>query len=197
MSDDKPEQHPTTKLAAVDPVTEALGRIERDVRASRADIGALAHEFGTTKNDVRELQKWVIAEEERRDIESARAPLTSDRVKKLINEHPSQLELDTAAEQAKEIIKGRERDRRIEETHRLATGAATKADVAGVAEKADTAITKVNAIAESQDLQFAILQRVDKLFNFYERIRDHRLTRLIVAIATLSLAAYATSRGIK
>lgn len=51
-------------------------------------------------------------------------PLTSTGIKALINQHPSQMDLELQAAQAAQIVKDIERDRRIEETHQLAAKAA-------------------------------------------------------------------------
>jgi 23S rRNA pseudoU1915 N3-methylase RlmH len=55
---------------------------------------------------------------------------------------------------------------------------------------------KVDALLTSQGLQTAILQRVDRFFDLCDRVRQHRLTKLVLALLTLAAAGYATSKGI-
>ncbi len=213
---------PTRELAAANPLEIAIAQLARSVdlgfREMRTDIRLVTSDVGQVK------ERLSVIEGRTSRLESATSPpppLTSDRVRAVIEEHPSQLDLETqtklasaldelAAERAKREqlealaatksdIAGvaTKADQAIAKVDSLTSSAATKSDVAGVATKADQAIAKVDSLTTSQDLQLEILKRIDRLFDLVDRIRKHRLTKLVVGIATLLLATYAASKGIK
>jgi 23S rRNA pseudoU1915 N3-methylase RlmH len=55
---------------------------------------------------------------------------------------------------------------------------------------------KFDTLLTSQGLQTAILERVDAVMAFVERVVNHRLTKLVLAVLTFTLASYAASKGI-
>ncbi len=180
--EEMPAQPKTAQLPAADPVQVRLKQMQDAItaamqagfRETNANIDLVSGDVKSLKRDVRDLQEWKIA------VEGRPAPLTSERAKALIDEHPSQVDMEQQAALAAEIVKNQERDRKRDETHALAT----------------TTAEKLDDLKGSQALQLEILKRVDRLFDLVDRVRKHRLTKLIVAIITLALASYAAKRGL-
>jgi len=114
------------------------------------------------------------------------APLTTDRVHALIDEHPSQLNLEIQARQAEQIIKDAERDRKIAETHDLASKAATKDDVAALSAGTATKAEVKELVETANKAQVsAIVEGVKGLQKLAEKSPTVR--GLLMALAALAL----------
>ena len=121
-----PEQPKTMELPAADPVRVLLMQIQQSMtlgfRETNANIDLVTGDVKSLKDDVRGLQKWK--------LDSERMPsLTSERVRAVVDERASHVDLEAQAREADQIIKNAERDRQIAETRSLVEQAATKADV--------------------------------------------------------------------
>ncbi len=140
MADEQTPQPPAKQTVSLPAMTDRA-LLEDQARTTRAILVKLSSVEITVDGlvgDHRTLHERVGTIERRLDrVENPSIipprPITSERVREVIEGHPSQMDLETAAKQAEEIAKGMERDRRIAETHELASLAATKADVADLA----------------------------------------------------------------
>lgn len=120
-----PESKQTTRIEVAPQWASELSHASREgFRLLNANMEALHSEFGILRGDVRSLQQWRLDEERRRDLSMAPPPLTSARARQIIDEHPSQMDLEQQRLLAEQIIKNDERDKKIEETHALAERAA-------------------------------------------------------------------------
>lgn len=96
-----PEQPNTTKLDAVPAWAAEMGK---NVTFIRGNVESLAGEFAILRIDVRSLQQWRLDEERRRlDAPVPPPPLTSIRVREVIDQHPSQMDLEQEAKLGAEI----------------------------------------------------------------------------------------------
>ncbi len=110
-------------------VANNVGEMRQDVTTLMADRPVLHSRLAGVEGRIARLESPSM---------QPPAPLTSEHVRAVIDEHPSRMDLETAARQAEEIVKNQERDRRIAETLELATQAATKDDVAKIAQTTAT-----------------------------------------------------------
>lgn len=125
-------------------------------------------------------------------------PITSERVRAVVDGHTSQADLEQQAKLAEIIIKDTERDKHIAETRALAEKAATKEDVQALAERAATkedvkaladstaSKAEVKAIADTQtkDIVTSVVTSVEGL-----AARNKTVRYLLIALAGLALVA--------
>ncbi len=178
MTDEMPKQPTTVQLPAADPVQVMLRQMEAAITASmqagfretNANIDLVSGDLRTVKEDVRGLQRWKAEVEQQ-------PPITSERAKAIVQEHTSQVDLTRAAADAVIIVENNERDRRIKETHALASQAATKEDV-----------QKFLADASEQQTA-AILERFDAV------VKNPIVSKILYLLGGAVLA-YLASKGI-
>ncbi len=102
MSDSPPQ--PKTTVAFEKPPTWAI-EMGKNIADVKVAMGTLSNEFNVLRVDVQSLQQWRLDEERRRvHLSSGPPPLTSQRVREVIELHPSQLDLDTQSQLASEIV---------------------------------------------------------------------------------------------
>jgi hypothetical protein len=164
------EHRVTQQLPAVSAVEILLTQIQQSMtlgfRETNANIDLVTGDVRSLKADVRGLQEWKIA------LEKA-PPLTSERARAIVDEHASHVDLAAQAREAAALIKDEDRDRQIAETRDLAEHAATKDDVSALATSTATraevecmlapTAEKVDRLTATQDVQLAILARLDKV----------------------------------
>lgn len=140
---DPPEQPKTIEIASPPPwAIELMQRVTAGFTASEERFDRQDVTLDKVVNEGIEANVRMSRFESRLSkLESPSVPpppaLTSLRVREVIEQHPSQMDLETASKQAAEIVRGRERDRRIDETHALVMKAASKDDLAGLITKKD------------------------------------------------------------
>ncbi len=120
-------------------------------------------------------------------------PLTSDRVREVIEGHPSQLDLETAQKQAEEFIRGQQRDQRIAETHDLAMKAATKDDLKKLADstatKAEVEALLVDAAkAQTTDIVTSVSTVASDLVAGVSKVAEKSATVRLLLLALAGLA---------
>ncbi len=124
MSDEKTEQPPAKPTVVLEQVPAWAIELSRNVTLIRGNVELMTGDMVTMKSDIRGLKKWRLEIEDGAGSMPSIPPMTSTGVRALIDGHPSAMDLSLQAAQAAEIIKNQERDRKIEETHALALGAA-------------------------------------------------------------------------
>ena len=105
MSDEKPPEKPTTRLEAPPAWAQEMARnvaaTKSTAENTRDTVGRLSDEIGVMRVDIRSLQQWRLDEERRRETASVPPPaMTSLRIREVIEEHPSKLDLDAQAKLA-------------------------------------------------------------------------------------------------
>lgn len=146
-----PEQPKTVSIPAVTDraLLEDLGRV---VRNMADNVGTMSQNVTVLMEDRPVLHSRLAGVEGRlARLEQPSIipppPITSTRVRAIVEGTSSQMDLETAAKQADEIVKGQERDRRIDETHALVQKAATKEDLADLVTKKDVEAVVSDATA--------------------------------------------------
>lgn len=148
-----PESKPTIPLPAV--TDRAL--LEDLRKTVDAGFKTLSAHIDTLIVDSHGLgQRIGVVENRIAKLESPTIPpprgLTSERARALIEAHPSKMDLETAAKAAEAIVKQQDLEKKIAETHALASSAATKADVEAV---------KMEFVVATNEQTVAILSRLD------------------------------------
>ncbi len=183
--DDMPGQPTTKELPAV---PQWAADLIISVKGGFASVNERLDGLeGTDKTLANEVARVVIAVEDlraadRRHEDDIRR--LSERTKDT-SRTASSSSLEQHAKLAEEIVKNQERDQKRNDTHALAVATAENVD------KLSTAFEE-----SKQDLQLAVLKRIDRFFDFVDKVRTHRLTKLVVGIVTLLLASYAAKRGL-
>lgn len=185
-ADDKqPDEKKTVEIAAVPEwAVKMTERILSELGKTNANIALVSTDMGVVKERLGIVEDWKRKLEQGPSIPPP-PPLTSERVRAVIDGHPSQMDLKTQAELAETIAKDIERDRKIAETHEglqaLAATAATKDDVAKLA--ADTATkAEVKTIADAQTTD--IVTSLEKL-----AARNKTVRNLLIALGGLAFLA--------
>ncbi len=115
-----PEQPKTKQIPAASPVEILLTQIrtamDAGFRETNANIDLVTGDVKSLKADVRNLQEWKLVVEKQPTV-------TSERVRAIADGYTSQVDLQHEAALSAEIIKNRERDRKIADTHALAEAA--------------------------------------------------------------------------
>lgn len=135
--DDKPIEKPTVKMDAVpDWAVKLSTKVEEGFRQTNANIDLVTGDVRSLKTDVNELKAWKLRVESN---PTDPPPLTSERVRMVIDAHPSQMDLEQQSKLAEVIIKDEARDKAIAETRELAEKAAAElkkqSDFMGIGKK--------------------------------------------------------------
>lgn len=154
---EKPAEKPTTKMEAVPEWAIALtNKVQEGFRQTNTNIDLLTGDLQTVKAEVRILTAWKIAVESN---PTTPPPITSERVKAVIESHPSQMDLETAAKLGQALAElSEERAKR----EKLEKESATKEDVKKLlddAAKVQTAaiVSEVMKTPTAQKLKSAVV----------------------------------------
>ena len=134
----KPKEKQTVVLPSVPPwAVEMTRSMKNGFTTTNTNIGLVASELSLLKERVGAIESWRSEMDSRASRASARA------------QEISRSDLAQEAKIADAIAKSHELERKISETHALASNAATRADIAAVEAKIDTAsIAQTQAIIE-------------------------------------------------
>ncbi len=172
-TDDMPPQPTPANLPAMTDraLLEELASSSRKTLATvdrlELTVAGLVGDGRITHERIGGLESRISRLEASTSVPPAPPPLTSERVRSMINGSPSQMDLEEQAKLAAEIVRGRERDQKIDDTLALATKAATKEDLEALAAVAATKddVTKAAKAFETatQAQTLAILAGVSEL----------------------------------